>query len=221
MLGAAIYGYGRMGHEIENVINGTEGIRVASVIDISGEISNGAPDIVIEFATADSHDGALAYALERGIPLVCGTTGLSDDQMNAMKAASAKIPVLYSSNYSYGIYTMRKLLKLACSLLSEEDWDAEVVEAHHKKKLDAPSGTAKTLIEDMGGNDRISGVHALRGGTEAGRHAVTFFGDNEQITIEHHAQSRRIFATGAVKAALNMKTAPGFYSLDDILQPAD
>lgn len=220
MLRAAIFGYGRMGHEIENVIGDTDGIEVAAVIDAEGEIVSGTPDIVIEFATADSHDEALAYALDYGIPLVCGTTGLSDSQMDAMKFASRNIPVLYSSNYSYGIYTMRKLLNLACSLLSANDWDAEVVEAHHKKKLDAPSGTAKTLIEEMGGMERIAGVHALRGGTEAGRHSVTFFGDNEQITIEHHAQSRRIFATGAVKAALSMKSEPGFYSLDDILQPA-
>lgn len=217
MLNIAIYGYGRMGHEIENVIEGTDGANVVSLIDISGEERTGTPDILVEFATADSHDGALEYALANNIPLVCGTTGLSEEQMSAMHEAAEKIPVLYSSNYSYGIYSVRKLLVLAAKLLDREDWDAEVVEAHHKKKLDAPSGTAKTLIEELGGMDRISGVHALRGGTEAGRHTVTFFGDNEQITIEHHAQSRRIFAVGAVKAALRMSRTPGFYSLDDIL----
>ncbi len=113
---------------------------------------------------------------------------------------------------------------------SLDDWDIELVEAHHNQKEDAPSGTAKTLLDIIGDRKRVCGregsgrrqpgevgVHALRGGTENGMHEIIFFGDNEQITVKHHAQSRRVFAAGAVIAASRIPDEPGFYTFEDIV----
>lgn len=232
MIGIELFGYGKMGKVIEGIIEESDNLVMAGIhgIDMDEE-RNIACDrhVVIDFSHKDFHDKAVAYALENGYALVSGTTNLSEEQMEALKEAGRIIPVCYSTNYSYGVLALKRILRAAAELLG--DWDIELTETHHNQKVDAPSGTAKSALEvlvDVTGKrpvmDRTGkreadeiGVHALRGGTIAGIHTVDFFGREESITITHNAQSRRIFAEGAVKTAANMTAEPGFYTVDDIL----
>lgn len=232
MIGIELFGYGKMGHVIEDIVKNAEGLVMKGIHDIEmDEEKNVACDrtIVIDFSHRDFHHNAVEYALANGYALVCGTTGLDEDQMNELREAGKKIPICYSTNYSYGVLALKRIIRAAAELLG--DWDIELTETHHNQKVDAPSGTAKSVAEvlvDVTGKHTVMnrsgkresdeiGVHALRGGTIAGIHTVDFFGAEESITITHNAQSRRIFAEGAVKCASKMVTEPGFYTVDDIL----
>jgi 4-hydroxy-tetrahydrodipicolinate reductase len=143
-------------------------------------------------------------------------------------------PVFFSANFSYGVAVLQQILKTAVPLLSKQ-YDMELVETHHNQKADAPSGTAKALLEIMnpdhsytevygrsgliGKRGKEIGVHALRGGTEAGEHSVHFFGDNESITITHHATNRQIFVNGALQAAEFLEgKESGLYGMDDLIR---
>lgn len=232
MTGVVLFGYGNMGKVIESIIKDRDDMEIARIFDFGEKIfdSDKTYDrmVAIDFSHFKMADDNLKYVVENKIPLVCGTTGLSEEQVENLHKAGEQIPVCYSTNYSYGIIVLKKLLARGMEYLS--DWDIELVEAHHNQKEDAPSGTAKTLLGIIGDGKKVYGregsskrqqgeigVHALRGGTENGMHEIIFFGDNEQITIKHHAQTRRVFASGAVIAAGKLPDKPGFYTFEDIV----
>ncbi len=195
-------------------------------------------EIVIDFSLPDACESLLEAAIKNPKPLVIGTTGLNTHQLNLLKQASEKMPVLYATNMSLGVALLNKLVYQASAAL--EGFDIEIVEMHHKHKKDAPSGTALTLGESAAhgrGLDldkvRISGrdgnigersedeiaVMALRGGDIVGRHTVGFYNDGEFIELNHTATSRNTFSKGAIRAAswLANKEA-GLYSIADCLE---
>ena len=194
-------------------------------------------DIVIDFSLPDASEKLFEAAIETPRPLVIGTTGLNPHQLNLLKSASEKMPVLYATNMSLGVALLNKLVYQASAAL--KDFDIEIVEMHHKHKQDAPSGTALTLsqsaarardldiekvrISGRDGNigkrskDEIS-VMALRGGDIVGRHTVGFYNDGEFLELNHTATSRNTFSKGAIRAGkwLSQKQA-GLYSIADCL----
>jgi len=195
-------------------------------------------DVVIDFTLPEGTEKLLETALGGyPTPLVIGTTGLSEHQRNLMEDAAQYMPILYATNMSLGVAILNKLAALASEALS--DFDAEIVEMHHRYKKDAPSGTALTLAEHVArarGLDldkvRVSGrdgnigertkdeiaVMALRGGDIVGRHTVGFYNDGEFIELNHTATSRDTFAKGAIKAAKWLVKQPnGLYSINDCL----
>lgn len=194
------------------------------------------PDVVIDFSHHSALPALLSYSKENGIPLVLATTGHTEEELQLLHAAVADTAVFYSRNMSLGINLLIMLCKKASQVLGE-DFDIEIIEKHHNKKLDAPSGTALMLADAIsetfdGGKDyvyerqsvrrqrekREIGIHAVRGGTIVGQHDVIFAGKDETVTLAHEATSREVFATGALKAAEFMvrKTA-GLYNMDDML----
>lgn len=195
-------------------------------------------EIVIDFSLPDACEALLEAAIKTPKPLVIGTTGLNAHQLNLLKEASHKMPILYATNMSLGIALLNKLVYQASAAL--DGFDIEIVEAHHKHKKDAPSGTALTLGESCArarGLDldkvRVSGrdgnigertkdeiaVLAVRGGDIVGRHTVGFYNDGEFIELNHTATSRNTFSKGAIRAAswLADKEA-GLYSIADCLE---
>ncbi len=196
----------------------------------------GNADIIIDFSHHSALPTLVKYATERSIPLVIATTGHTDDEIQLMKEASKTIPVFFSRNMSIGINLLIELCKVASNTLGL-DFDVEIVEKHHNKKLDAPSGTAMMLAEALKAERDCDtefvysrqevrrqrekseiGIHSVRGGTIVGEHDVIFAGNNEIITLSHSATSREIFATGALKAALFIVNKPaGFYSMSELI----
>jgi 4-hydroxy-tetrahydrodipicolinate reductase len=194
-------------------------------------------DVLVDFSGAQAFDAALALALERRAAFVSGTTGLSDAQRGALERAAERIPLLWASNFSLGAALLMRLARSAAQALP--DWDCEIVEMHHRRKLDAPSGTALSLGEAVaqgrgvalgdcavhGRNGRTGGrpageigFHALRGGDVVGEHTLVFAGPGERIELAHRATDRDVFARGAVTAARWIAGRPAAaYALDDIL----
>ena len=192
-------------------------------------------DAVIDFSHYSVAKSVAQYCMERKLPLVSATTGIDGETEAYYHTISKTIPVFRSKNFSYGISVLKKLVKEASKLLAD-DFDIEVIEAHHNQKADAPSGTAQMLLDSIAdGADRefeiVYGrygnqskrqkneitVHAVRGGTIVGEHSVLFAGEDEIITISHSALSKKVFASGALKAMkFIMKKQNGFYSMDDI-----
>ena len=195
----------------------------------------GKADVIIDFSHHSALPGLLAYAERTGTPLVVSTTGHTEEELAEMKAASAKVPVFFSRNMSLGINLLISLCRRAAATLGA-DFDIEIIEKHHNKKLDAPSGTALMIADEIAsvlpekaeyvhGRSGICGkrtrneigIHAIRGGTIVGEHEVLFSGYNEKVVISHSAASREILANGAVCAALFLREqAPGKYSMKDI-----
>ena len=212
MIGIILFGHSKMGREITGIIE------TSTKMEIAEEGKNYEKMVVIDFSHPIRHDEAVSFAEKSGLPLICGTTGLSGEQFERMRELAKQVPLLYSSNFSYGISVIKKLLRESAELL--KGWDTEMVETHHNQKKDMPSGTAKTLtkvLEDVQGAGAVN-VHSLRGGTVAGVHQVQFFGADEIIEIKHTAISRRIFAEGACMTVEKIiKFEPGFYSFDEIV----
>ena len=165
--------------------------------------------------------------------MVIATTGYSDAQLKKIKELSTKVPVLFSGNYSLGVILLNRLVKLATPVL-KDTFDIEIIEKHHNKKVDAPSGTAKMLVNavnadgDMNivyGREGVAkrqkndvGVHAIRGGTIVGEHQVIYAGTDEVLTLTHQAHSKAIFAKGALKGAQWLVKKPnGLYNMEDVL----
>ena len=201
----------------------------------SVDLLTDAADAIIDCSHHTAVIPLLAYCTAKHIPAVIATTGHTEEEITAIRQASAYIPVLYSRNMSLGINLLLELVQRAAAVLGEE-YNVEIVEAHHNKKLDAPSGTALMLadaIRDVREEseyvyDRHSvrrerapeeiGIHSVRGGTIVGEHEVIFAGTDEVIRISHSAYSRDVFATGAVRAALfAADAAPGMYSMKEML----
>lgn len=228
-------GYGRMGRLIEQLAL-EKGWEIIGKADIDcPEVYETAPgaDICIDFSGAGAMPKLLAYLRRTKTPLLSGTTGLTEPDLDALHALGDTIPVIWTANYSTGIAVLRRMLRDCGVTLA--DWDREIVEIHHNQKVDAPSGTAKLLLQELDpkgeatvlhGREGICGkrtpgeigVFSLRGGTVAGEHTVYFFGEDETLQLTHSASSRKIFAAGALRAAEALvKKAPGFYTLDELL----
>ena len=237
---------GKMGQNVEECINERKDVMINCGVDIaSGERLypvytsfadvEEKPDAIIDFSNPLVLDDMLAFAIERGIPAVICTTGFSEAQVQQIKDASEKIPVFYSGNMSLGINVLIELSKMAAKALA--GFDIEIIEKHHHRKLDAPSGTAMMIadaVSEVAGDteyvyDRHAyrkkrdpkeiGIHSVRGGTIVGEHEVLFAGHDEVITISHQAQSRGVFAAGAVNAAVFLKDKPaGMYDMSDLLK---
>lgn len=192
-------------------------------------------DIIIDFSIPEATLNILKYAKNNKIPIVIATTGLSEEQENILKSTSNDIPIFRSANMSYEISIMQKVLELLSPLL--KDSDIELIETHHNRKIDSPSGTALMLANTINSslNNQYHyiynrhekrekrekneiGISSIRGGNIVGEHTVQFFSEFETFEIKHTSYSRNVFAEGAIKAAkfLTSKTA-GYYSMNDII----
>lgn len=231
-----LIGHGRMGHLIEQTALAGGDI-IGGVIDIGnlGDLQTigRVADIAIDFSAPAALPAVAHYVRTTGTPLLSGVTGLSEAELAVFGDLGHYAPVIHSANYSLGVAVFRKILEEVAGTL--EDFDIEIVETHHNQKADAPSGTAKLLLEAIdpdhaytpvygrqgviGPRDhREIGVHSLRGGTEAGTHTVSFFGTDEVLEITHRAASRQIFVTGALYMARKLYKMPkGRYDLQKIL----
>lgn len=194
-------------------------------------------DVVIDFSGIGAMHGLLQYGVQKHIPLVICTTGLTPEIMSDIREVSREVAVFQSANLSLGINLITNMLNRAAKLLCDANFDVEIIEKHHNRKLDAPSGTALMLADAInratgGGMDYIYdrtdrrekrgknelGIHALRGGTIVGEHSVVFAGCDEVVEFTHIAQSREVFAVGAVKAAVFLKgKPPGLYDMQDLI----
>ncbi len=191
-------------------------------------------DVIIDFSHFSALDDVLGYALKTKTPLVIATTGFTKEQLEQIKEASKIIPIFHSSNMSLGVNVMLKLVKEAAKAL--KGFDIEIIEKHHNKKVDAPSGTAimvanaiKEVLPESTYNygrhgrdakrtENEIGIHAVRGGTIVGEHEAIFAGLDEEIMVSHRAQSKDIFANGAITAAKYLVSKEsGYYNMDDML----
>lgn len=229
-------GYGKMGRMIEEIL-AQRGDELAGVVH-PGLFASAAEvpepfDAVVDFSYPGNLPGTLECAMRTGCACVIGTTGLSTEDVDQVRNAAKYAPIVLSANYSVGVAVLRNAVKLVAAALPDS-FDCEIVETHHNQKVDAPSGTAKMLLDAVdpdgayrhvfgregvvGPRGHEIGVHALRGGTVAGEHSVFFFGPDETLELKHSAASRRIFACGAVKALdFAVGRAPGLYTIDDVL----
>lgn len=190
-------------------------------------------DVIIDFSNVVTFDAVVAYVERTGAALVSGTTGYTPEQMDRLRELGQNTRVMHSGNYSIGIAALRHLVAQATRELP--GFDCEIVETHHNQKVDAPSGTAKLLLEAVDPQHRLRpvygregncgrrekdevGIHALRGGTVAGTHTVHFFGPDEELELTHRAASRQIFVNGALHIARLLPGRPkGVYDLQKIL----
>ena len=173
-------------------------------------------DVAIDFSLPEAFDAMLALCVERGAGFISGTTGLSDAQRAALEAASARIPLLWAANFSLGVAVLDELVERAAAALP--GWDCDIVEAHHARKLDAPSGTALALGAAAGRGGAHPRYASIRAGDIVGEHLVQFTGTGERLELVHRAGSRDIFARGALHAATRLRgKPPGAYRLRDLL----
>lgn len=228
-------GYGKMGHMVQELAV-ARGWNIVGHADIDcPENYETAPkaDVCIDFSGVGAQKALAAYIRRTKTPLLSGTTGLTEPDFDVLRDLSKEVPVIWTANYSTGVAVLKKLLREYSPVL--RDWDKEIVELHHNQKVDAPSGTAKQLLqaidpdgtalvvhgrEGMCGKRKENeiGVFSLRGGTVAGEHTVSFFGEDECLEFTHKAQSRRVFAAGAVRAAEALTDKPaGFYTLEELI----
>lgn len=255
---------GRMGQMITKAVADQDGIAIVAATDRPGietigndigqmaghgasgvTISDDAENlfahdanVIVDFTTPDSSAAHALMAAERGVAIVVGTTGLSDDHIKTLEKAAEKTAVVWCANTSVGVTMLGQLVEDAVRALGQ-DWDIEIVEAHHKHKVDAPSGTALALGEaaargrgvkladvmDSGRHgitgerkDGDIGFAVMRGGDVVGEHSVIFYGQSERVEITHRAMDRMVFARGAVRAgAWAAKAKPGLYSMKDVL----
>jgi len=238
-----------MGRVVASIVAEDPGVVVVAGFDISAQESVGFPvfadpmefsgeaDVVIDFSSPLALEKLLSYGLLHKTPLVLCTTGYSPEQIIAIEGAAELIPVFRSGNMSLGINLLIDLVKRACAVLGES-FDVEIVERHHRRKVDAPSGTALMLADAaasalpysseyvFGRNDRRQprdareiGISAVRGGTIVGEHDVIFAGLDEVIELRHSATSRNVFAVGAIKAAKFIAACgkPGLYDMREVL----
>lgn len=237
---------GKMGQEVAKRIKETEEVETLCGIDRIDtgdnafpvfqkiEDINLDPDVIIDFSIPKATFAILEYAKKNKIPTVIATTGFTEEENNLITEYSKDIPIFKSANMSYEVNLMAKLVSNIAKNMPESD--IEIIETHHNRKIDSPSGTALILADSINNSlnnemkyeyDRHSkrekrskkeiGIHSIRGGTEVGKHSVIFFGQNESFEITHNVTSRSVFADGAIKAAkfLIHKDA-GFYNMNDL-----
>lgn len=241
---------GRMGRVITNLCENNEQLTIVAGIDPVGsaaalpypvfstpEECRVEADVMVDFSAPAALGALLSCAKARSLPLVLASTGYSSEQLEQIEATAKLVPIFRSANLSLGVNLLLELTRRAAQVLGE-DFDIEIVERHHNKKVDAPSGTALMLADAAKAGldfeaeyvyDRHSvrksrdhteiGISAVRGGTIVGDHEVIFAGEQEVVELHHHAASREVFARGALKAAAFMSTvqAPGLYTMADVL----
>ena len=181
------------------------------------ELSGAPPfDVAIDFSLPEGFDPILALCVERGAPLVSGTTGIDAAQQGALAKAATRIPLVWATNFSLGVAVLVELVERAASALP--GWDVDIVESHHVHKKDAPSGTALTLGQAAGSAGQPVHYASLRAGDIVGEHTVQFAGLGERIELTHRATHRDIFARGALHVARALvERAPGAYRVRDLL----
>ena len=240
---------GKMGQMITGLIAADDEIEIVAGVDAFETGNNTYPvfksiglcdigaDVVIDFSNAQAIDGLLDYCMEKKLPCVLCTTGLSEAQLQKVEEAGEKTAVLKSANMSLGINLLLKLLKDAAGILAPAGFDIEIVEKHHNKKVDAPSGTALALADSI--NEELDnayeyiydrsgrrekrpvkeiGLSAVRGGTIVGEHDVIFAGADDVITFSHTAYSKAVFGKGAIQAAKFLAGKPaGKYDMSDVV----
>ena len=221
----SLIGYGKMGHMIESIAR-ERGHEIVSIIDQNNldefESNNFASaDVAIEFTTPQTAEANILRAWQARVPVVCGTTGWNIEAMRreATKQEADGIGLMWSSNYSIGVNILFALNKqLAKFMVSYPDYKPHMTEVHHIHKLDAPSGTAKTLQEAIGNNRlTISDIESIREGEVPGIHTVVWDSEIDSITISHSAKSRKGFALGAVIAAEWMKGKTGWHDFSEAI----
>jgi 4-hydroxy-tetrahydrodipicolinate reductase len=240
---------GTMGHVLLKCAAGSAEYHIAAGVDSRKENAFPIPifsapeeinrkiDVLIDFSNPSLLPSLLAYGTHHQVPLVLCTTGYSKEQIKDIETASKEVPIFFSSNMSLGINLLIELAKTAAKVLGES-FDIEIVEKHHNQKVDAPSGTALMIADGISSvlktnmhyvYDRHSqrkkrehneiGIHSIRGGTIVGEHDVIFAGPQEVLTISHSAQSKDIFALGALHAAsFLIQKAPGLYRMSDMIK---
>ena len=239
---------GNMGKMISAAVRNRNNVQIVAGFDKNVTIGDSYPvfskaaeckvsaDVIIDFSHPSVLEPLLDYAVTNQLPVVIATTGLSTDQIGRIKQAARQIPIFYTANMSLGINLMVELAQKAAKLLSA-DFDIEIIEKHHNQKIDAPSGTALMLADAMSESvnfvpayvfDRHSrrmkrdhkeiGIHTVRGGTIVGEHEVIFAGKDEVLSISHSANSKEVFATGSINAAIFLTgQKPGLYSMRDMI----
>lgn len=240
---------GKMGQTITNIIAENPDMEIVAGVDASDHIKNTYPvfakiadcnikaDVIIDFCAAAAVDGLLDYAVEKQVPVVLCTTGLSKEQLEKVEECAKKVAILKSANMSLGVNTLLKILKDAAGVFVPAGFDVEIVEKHHNQKVDAPSGTAIALADSINEefdnefeyvydrsqvrqkrSDKEIGISSVRGGTIVGDHDVIFAGIDEVITFSHRAYSKAVFAKGAVSAAAFLAgKKPGRYEMSDVI----
>ena len=240
---------GKMGQVISGICKEDSEIEIVAGVDPYTGTENPYPvfssidecdvdaDVIVDFAAAPAVDGLLDYCVRHQMPVVLCTTGLSEEQLAKVEAASEKTAVLKSANMSLGINMLMDLLKKAAKVLAPAGFDMEIVEKHHNQKVDAPSGTALALADSI--NEALDnayeykydrtqerkkrekyeiGIQAVRGGSIVGEHEVIFAGTDEVIEIRHTAYSKAVFGKGAVEAAKFLAGKPaGRYEMRDVI----
>jgi 4-hydroxy-tetrahydrodipicolinate reductase len=232
--------HGRMGRAVSQVLEERDGAIVAVRFERGESPDLSFCDVVIDFTTGEASAALAKRCAERGGPaLVIGSTGFSDEELAVVRRAAEKLPIVLSGNFSLGLNVLIGLVAQAASKLRPEGWDVEVLEAHHRRKVDAPSGTAlmlgeaaakargqsltdtRTSLRDGVGAARESGsigFASLRGGGIVGEHSVLFAAEDEILTLSHSARDRSLFARGAVEAAAWVVGKPaGLYDMQDVL----
>ncbi len=231
---------GRMGQAVKSCALADGGFEIASEIDLGDSLADGLSrsEAVIDFSYRGFTLELLEGCVEKKVLLVMGTTGHTDEELEAIQKASEVIPIVHAPNFSVGVNTLFWLTAKATEILGR-GFDLEVVEMHHRMKKDAPSGTARRLAEilaerrslsydkdtrhgrfgDVGARtDDEIGVHALRGGDVVGDHTVIYAGDGERVELTHKASSRNTFANGSLRAAKWLSDkSPGLYDMQDVL----
>ena len=240
---------GHMGQDISGIVEKDPDAEIVAGIDIADQGKNSYPvftdidacqveaDAIIDFSSAKATDKLLEYSAARQIPVVLCSTGLSQEQLAKVEETSRKVAVLKSANMSLGINTLLKLVQDAAKVLAAAGFDMEIVEKHHRLKLDAPSGTALALADSINEamdnqyhyvydrsqkrekrDDKEIGISAVRGGTIVGEHEIIFAGQDEVIEFKHTAYSKAIFGKGAVEAAKFLAGKPaGRYDMSDVI----
>jgi 4-hydroxy-tetrahydrodipicolinate reductase len=240
---------GRMGQVITGIVAGDENASIVAGVDINAAKKNDYPvydnidsvvedgDVIIDFSSPKTLDSLLKAAKEKKYALVLCSTGYSEEQIASISKASADIAILRSANMSLGVNVLLKLVADAAKVLADSGFDIEIVEQHHNKKLDAPSGTAIAIADSINKamNNRYGyvydrserriarpadeiGISSVRGGSIVGDHEVIYAGMDEVISIKHTAYSRSIFGKGAVSAAKFICGRPaGLYSMQDVI----
>ncbi len=231
---------GRMGQALIDCANRMDGVEVAAQVDMGDALADviADADAVIDFTLKDATLDVAKLCAANKKPLVIGTTGHEDDERAQITSLQSEIPIVWASNFSTGVNTLFWLTRKAAEILGP-DFDLEVVEMHHRHKVDAPSGTARTLgeilcdVRDKSYNDDIRhgregmvgartseeiGMHSLRGGSVVGDHTVVYAGDGARVELSHKAASRDTFANGALRAAVwAVGKSPGLYDMQNVL----